>query len=104
MYKKVRTSTAYALGTFIHSGGKTERNELANKIDHAVALQLVNVENSEASPLVHKEVKKLLSLEKLRIPLMFYSFIDCRRSAVDCFDIRIHFHSNGNSTDRRGKE
>jgi hypothetical protein len=56
MYVKVRAATAYALGTFIHSGGKTERNELANKIDHAVALQLVNVVNSEASPLVRKEV------------------------------------------------
>lgn len=53
---QVRAATAYALGTFIHSGGKTERNELANKIDHAVALQLVNVVNSEASPLVRKEV------------------------------------------------
>ncbi|EFX77206.1 hypothetical protein DAPPUDRAFT_248021 [Daphnia pulex] len=53
---EVRAATAYALGTFIHSGGKTERNELANKIDHAVALQLVNVVNSEASPLVRKEI------------------------------------------------
>lgn len=60
LHVKVRAATAYALGTFIHSGGKTERNELANKIDHAVALQLVNGVNSEASPLVRKEVWYLL--------------------------------------------
>uniref|UniRef100_A0A0P5SHU1 Regulatory-associated protein of mTOR n=1 Tax=Daphnia magna TaxID=35525 RepID=A0A0P5SHU1_9CRUS len=57
---EVRAATAYALGTFIRSGGKTERNELANKIDQAVALQLLNVVNSEASPLVRKEIVSAL--------------------------------------------
>ena len=57
-FRQVRAATTYALGTFIRSGGKTERNEHANKIDHAVALQLINNLNSEASPLVRKEVRK----------------------------------------------
>lgn len=52
----MRAATAFALGTFIRSGGKTERNEHANSIDHAVALRLVNAVNLEASPLVRKEV------------------------------------------------
>ena len=52
----MRAATAFALGTFIRSGGKTERNEHANSIDHAVALRLINAINLEASPLVRKEV------------------------------------------------
>lgn len=64
---KVRAATAFALGTFIRSGGKTERNEHANSIDHAVALRLVNAVSLEASPLVRKEVclKKIISLNSL---------------------------------------
>lgn len=53
---EVRAATAFALGTFVRSGGKSERNEHANSIDHAVALRLVNALHNEASPLVRKEV------------------------------------------------
>ena len=57
---EVRAATAFALGTFIRSGGKGERSEHANSIDHTVALRLVNAVQSEASPLVRKEVQYLI--------------------------------------------
>lgn len=53
---EVRAATAFALGTFVRSGGKGERSEHANSIDHSVTLRLVGAVQAEASPLVRKEV------------------------------------------------
>ena len=55
----MRAATAFALGTFIKSGGKAERNDHANIIDQTVARRLLDIVNSEASPLVRKEVTSI---------------------------------------------
>ena len=88
---EVRAATAFALGTFIRSGGKAERSEHANSIDHSVALKLVNAVQSEASPLVRKEVVGFsfsfvkVAQSKTRPPA------DCGGSAMDRPHLRIHF-------------
>uniref|UniRef100_A0A6M2DI61 Putative guanine nucleotide binding protein mip1 n=1 Tax=Xenopsylla cheopis TaxID=163159 RepID=A0A6M2DI61_XENCH len=51
---EVRAAAVYALGTFISS--VKERSEHANNIDHAVAMNLMNIVSQDMSPLVRAEL------------------------------------------------
>lgn len=53
-FYKVRAAAVYALGTFISS--VKERSEHANNIDHAVAMNLMNIVSQDMSPLVRAEL------------------------------------------------